>query len=281
MPPRHLILAILAFWVATTGWLFYRDLWPRLRPGEPPPFVIDLADEVSEQKIFWRVFQNGEDKGGYAFSWVHYRPDDDTFDVSSEFKLFSKGKGTGADKQTEADQVFESTYRVTPEGVFRQINAKVSIKIQGIEIQARITGRVDGPLFRPHLHLTSPAVEVDRDLKPVAMSRRGSVLNPLQPLNRIQGLRPGQRWRVPLIDPLQDALSAFSGRPAEIGFLDAEVLPQLQTLTWGTRKTTDACLVIAYQGEDRQARTWVRASDGLVLRQEASHHGATLTLERD
>jgi hypothetical protein len=280
MPPRHLILVICAFWVATTGWLFYRDLWPRLLPDEPPPFTIDLADEVSEQKIYWKLFQNGVDKGGYAFSWVRYRPDEDIFDVASEFKLFSRGKHLG---QTDPDQIVESTYGVTREGELRQVRAEVTIKLPTSTVQAEITGRVADQLFHPHLHLASSSIEVDRDLKPVAVSRRGNVLNPLQPLNRIQGLRPGQHWRVPLIDPLQDALSAFTGRPAEVGLLEADVLPQTEMLTWGSprREREDACLVITYQGENCQGRTWVRASDGVVLRQEFTQHGETLALQRD
>lgn len=278
MPPRHLILIILAFWLATTGWLFYRDLWPRLLPDAPPPFTIELADEVSEQKIRWKLFENGEDRSSYAFSWVHYRPEDDTFDVSSEFKLFARGQVKG---EGDPDQVVESTYRVTRDGQLRQVQAQVSVKSLGV--QARITAQVDGPRLRPHLQLVGPSIQVDQDLTPVAVSRRGSVLNPLQPLNRIQGLRPGQRWRVPLIDPLDEALSAFTGRPAAPGFLDAEVLAEPEALTWGSfhHERTDACLVIVYRGEDHQARTWVRASDGLVVRQEATHHGATLALHRD
>ncbi len=308
MPPRHIILVILAFWVATTGWLFYRDLWPRLLPDAPPPFTIDLADEVSEQKIYWKLLQNGQDKSSYAFSWVHYRPADDIFEVSGEFKLFSHGKDSA---HTNADQVVESTYGVTRDGELRYVYVEVSMKIhniivpQDVIVQARITGRVEGQLFRPHLHLASftvpanqkggdipvtapsdhdragPAIEMD--LKPVAVSRRGSILNPLQPLNRLQGLRPGQRWRVPMIDPLQDAFRAFSGQPAEVNLLEAEVLPQLQMLTWGTRhrEREDACLVIDYQGENCRARTWVRANDGLVLRQEFTQHGETLALQRD
>ena len=46
MPARPLLLAILFFWVATTGWLFYKELWPHLRSGQPPPYTIDLADEA-------------------------------------------------------------------------------------------------------------------------------------------------------------------------------------------------------------------------------------------
>ena len=30
MPSRHFAAAIVIFWLGTTGWMLYRDLWPRL-----------------------------------------------------------------------------------------------------------------------------------------------------------------------------------------------------------------------------------------------------------
>src|SRR5262245_42429700 len=44
MPPRLLCVVIVAFWLGMTAWLFQRDIWPRLAPGEPPPFTVNPAD---------------------------------------------------------------------------------------------------------------------------------------------------------------------------------------------------------------------------------------------
>ena len=94
MPARPLVLAITLFWVATTGWLFYRDLWPRLRPGEPPPYTIDLADEALRKgpKISWKVLR-GTQKVGILNTWVTYRPQDDTFELNSEIPQQPPDKG--------------------------------------------------------------------------------------------------------------------------------------------------------------------------------------------
>src|SRR4051812_39004927 len=51
MPSRWVTAVIVLFWLATTSWLFWRDLWPAWRPGEPPPFHIDLVEEVQTTKM--------------------------------------------------------------------------------------------------------------------------------------------------------------------------------------------------------------------------------------
>src|SRR5262245_34235036 len=62
MPPRPLSLAIVLFWLGTTGYLFWHDLWPQLEPGQPPPFTIDLVEEAQTRRpqILWTVEQDGE-----------------------------------------------------------------------------------------------------------------------------------------------------------------------------------------------------------------------------
>ncbi len=50
MPPRWLAVPIVIFWVGTTGWLLYQDVWPSLLPDQAPPYTIDLEDEVRTQQ---------------------------------------------------------------------------------------------------------------------------------------------------------------------------------------------------------------------------------------
>jgi len=89
MPPRWLTLTIIAFWLGATGWLVWRDLWPRWRPGEPPPYHIDLVEEVHRDHRanphLWAVFEDDRETM-QATSWVEHRPDDDSFALHLEFK---------------------------------------------------------------------------------------------------------------------------------------------------------------------------------------------------
>ncbi len=302
MPSRYTVLAILAFWVATTGWLFYRDVRPRLVPGEGPPFVIDLADEASNRPIRWTLLKedhkNPRFRGqylnqGYAETSVGYREADDTFDIQCVFKLW-----TGKEVRGNADLTVGSHYRVNRDGELREIRARVEVTVGGMPIEGRLEGPVRGGMFTPHVAVTLKFAHdgIKRDLEPVPVAPRGSVLNPMQPLNRLPGLRPGQHWRMPLVDPLSDALTAASGllpgvpkKQVEARFVDAEVLPETRRpplLTFSQagvqpRRQNYDCHVIDYSGEDFTARTWVRADDGVVLRQEVAQHEDVYILDRD
>jgi hypothetical protein len=282
------MIAIVAFWVATMGWLFQRDLWPRLRPGQPPPYSIDLADEASEQTIVWTLIKDAENKG-YANSKVKYNPEDDSFEVIGEFK-FWLGQRSGSPNQT-----VETMYRVTRDGELREIDALGVLQFTGetkLEARIHIHGPVREQQFHPHFAITGLRFYLERTLNPVPVSNRGSILNPLSPLNKIRGLTPGQRWRVPMVDPLSDALrtlaqAAVPGLVPDVPLLEAEVLseiqelPQLKLRDRPPRRSGDRCLVIQYSGDDISARTWVRQADNVVLRQEVTHHGDHMILDRD
>jgi hypothetical protein len=156
------------------------------------------------------------------------------------------------------------------------------------EVRVKVDGRVADGLFVGRCELESDFLKVNRALDPVPVPS-GQPLNPLQPLNRIANLRPGQRWVVHEIDPLKEAVAALVQEKAgEFGFrlpekkreaLVAEVLASPQSLRWNDEDV--ACWVIEYRGGEARARTWVRVADGKVLRQEAIRDGEALALERD
>lgn len=279
MLSRYLTLTIVAFWMVTAGWLFHRDLWPRLRSGEPPPYTIDLADETQRQvlSVPWEVWK-GEQKIGSAATSVEYRAADDTFELIGEFRPLKPLKFAGL-LSVNLDTKMKTMYRVTREGELREITAKIDADItivdQNLKIPARVEGQVHDGHFTPRWWIG----EEELKIKPVKVSVRGSVLNPLQPLNRISGLRPGQRWQMPLMDPLTDSLLAMVGKEPDIIYLEARVLPDTQPLLW--QHSEVSCLVIEYYHENElTARTWVQENTGLVLRQEALLHGDQIVLKR-
>lgn len=290
MPSRYLSLAIVAFWLATMGWLVNRDIAPSLRPGQPPPYSIDLADEaqVHAPRIRWailRVRDGKEAKIGRARTWVSYRPADDTFELHSETDDLSLG---GLLLAVSVPHM-KSMYRVQPDGTLREMTAKLDAKVRAalsnLDIKAELAGEVRSGQFFAHGFLEAAGWgRHELDLQPVPVSANGSVLNPLHPVNRIAGLQPGQQWRMPLVDPLADAVRAQMGDLPGIKsgpkFLNATVLDKLQSLTFEARPVD--CLVIEYRGDDElAAKTWVRQSDGLVLRQEAAGFGDRVILQRE
>lgn len=274
MPPRFLSLTILAFWLATMGWLVYRDLWPWVQPGDPPPYTIDLADEARQFGLptRWGVYRltDKEERLGRLRTWVEYRASDDTFALHSEMERVRLALSFEIGR-------LASFYRVDREGRLQELQAHFTVSLGGREVTQ---GSLEGQVHEQQFHATGRVGPHEFPLQPVPVSASGSMLNPLHPVNRIAGLRPGQAWRMPLIDPLTDALAATLPVGAAPTYLDARVLTQTEELPWSGRAVT--CLVVEYHhGSERVARTWCRAGDGLVLRQEASLKGELLRLQRE
>jgi hypothetical protein len=238
------------------------------------------------------------DDRGWAETSVRYHEDDDTFEVSSVFRLWTAGRrGHGI-----ADQVLDSRYRVTREGSLRQVTSDVTVVCQvggqRVEVNGHVDGKVENEQFSPHFRLTSAGLDFKWDPKPVRVSVRGSVLDPLQPVNKLRGLRFGQRWRMPLVKPLAETLNAVAaqylpGFDRQLSEVEAEVLPEFRSLPKLKVKpmTTDAtptprrsglqCFVVKYRGDDLLAYIWVRERDDVVLRQEVTMNNETLILDRD
>jgi hypothetical protein len=278
MPPRSVVLAIIACWLATTGWLVYRDLLPAFESGAPPPFTIDLADEVSAQPNLWKVLQNGEEIGT-ARTEVHRRPDR-TFALDGDLKQLRNFRVL-----TFEITRMRSRYVVTKEGDLRELEARVTLGPLINPIEVGFDGKVEDGMFTPVIRISG----IDMGNMPlpkltsVPVTGHGNVLNPMHPLNRLRGLREGQRWVQPLFDPLVAAVNSL-GTSLGLGMqvaqrqLHAEVDPAL--LAWNG--AIIPCWKIEYRqpGEKISARTWVRRSDGQVLQQEAMNAGTSLILQR-
>ena len=109
-----------------------------------------------------------------------------------------------------------SEYRVARNGDLRavsfQFNGAANFHGLAIPGKGSLTGTVHDRALYAHLHAESSLLAgkpIEADLDPVPVSRHGSVLSPLHPVNRIEGLRPGQTWQLPLVDPLKTAFGAL------------------------------------------------------------------------
>jgi hypothetical protein len=299
MPARLYVLAILVFWIGSTAWLFHRELWPRLRTGEPPPFIIDLTTEAqrSAQHTLWTINRGG-DKIGTARTSIEY--DDTNPKFRDTYRFISEiGRLTPVvvGPLEIGGENLLGMYRVTREGELRETSASGKLKVRGtgllgnlgVSADFQMGGEVVGRQFIPtENYIDFGGNKFDLHLEPVEFTSQGSILNPLHPVNRVAGLRRGQHWQIPLVDPLADSLAALARKDPALEFLikkkeglsmlQAEVLPDTQTLNF--REHPVACLVIEYRGNDMTAHTWVREEDGLVLRQEATLWGEELRLDR-
>ncbi len=210
MPPRCLSIAIVAFWLCTTGWLLYRNVWPWLLPGQAPPYTINLEDEVQTQQVHvrWTVFYN-DHPFLRAETWVKFNKQDDTFELHAQVRQPSVPlAGAHGDPFGGLIAIHDmsSVYTVTRQGDLRAVAVQFSgdahvgplLTLPG---EGTLTGAVRDGRFYSHLSASTPLFggkTIDTDLKPVAVSAHGSVLSPLHPVNRITGLRPARpgacRW---------------------------------------------------------------------------------------
>src|SRR4051812_10381953 len=87
MPPRWFCVLVLVAFLTVNGRLFWRDLLPRLLPGQPPPYTIDLHEEAYSTiraKVEWRVFQDGKEALRATTSVKH--PARDVFELTAEYR---------------------------------------------------------------------------------------------------------------------------------------------------------------------------------------------------
>jgi hypothetical protein len=295
MPSRQISLAILAFWLATVGWFIVRDGVPFLRLSEPPPYSIAMADETLDLSTStrWTCTLNGT-RIGTVGTALAYRSADDTIELQAHC-----AKMTFLDLRlpvlghiTVSARNFEDKVRVTRVGELREMRTAVTVAVNGpnssLEAQILLTAQVRGGRLERRAYVDVPGLGFyTPDVAPTDPPR-GSMLNPMHPALIINGLKSGQTWRQPLTDPRTDILRAALAQwlpgkspllPEPPSTLSARVLPQPQSLEF--KGAVHRCFVIEYRdGEDYIARTWVRMTDGAVLRQEASAHGEKLVLQR-
>lgn len=290
MPPRFAVAAIVAFWLATTAHIAYRDWWPRVFASGPPPVAIELADEAKQNiPAKWSLYRNGKPIGRLT-TQMKYHDADDAFQFTYRYARLQLEQGGVTLVIPDAT----SDMRISRHGDLKEqtLSGKLEV-IAGrstFEGQIHVRGTVEKGVLTGRGEIKSSFGDFAGDLEPVPV-KRGQPLNPLQPVNRITGVHGGLRWEVHEYNPLQDALAnlirkqlAKSGLPfGDAGPKDslvAEVGAAPRDLTWQGQEV--ACWVIEYRRKAGPiARTWVQVKDGKVLRQEAFEGDEALMFERE
>ncbi len=276
MPPRWVCVAIVVCWLGTNGWLLWQDVWPSFQPDQPPPFTIDLVDEVQldrPSQTPWTVTVVGRgnepaEDTYRAYTWVEREPDGDLY--LHNLRVTPIGAmGNPRSKPRGLIQSLTSRCRVTRTGDLRSLETDFAVG----PATASLRGEVRGDLFYAHYHVEVPGMPLagrEGDLDPVPVTHNGALFLSCHPPNRIRGLRPGQAWRVPSVN-----MPILSG--PRVNFIQARVLPETRPLPGkGT-----PCLVIEYADEDHPMQTWVERDSGLVQRQDAVVGTERWVMQRD
>jgi hypothetical protein len=279
MPPRGLVIAIVVFWIGTSCLLFQRSVLPRWRADTAPAFAIELTDEVGSPQVSWEVFRKDK-KIGNGTTQIR-RQLDRNFEMSQQFR-FEDFKVLILDVRR-----LDTVYRVTRAGQLLAVKVSGQANILGSEMTADLGGDVNDGVLAPKLrwHTLGMAPQLI-EFDPIEIPERGSVLNPMHLVHRLPRLQEGQRWKVPLFDPIKMLGRVVEQKlpklpfalPSGPAYLEAEVFAD--KTTWNHAEVE--CLRVDYSepGKDRVARTWVRRADGLVLAQDARQNGDDFSIRR-
>lgn len=268
MPSRPLTFGIILFWLATMGWMFYREIWPRFIAGEPPPFHIEVADEVGGRVILWEVFE-GEERIGSATTKIN-RGLDGAFELRNDVNFLKMNLGL-----LQLKKISDKT-RIGLDGELLSLSALMRLQWGGVPVDIEFSGVVQDRLLIPKLAI--PGVTIPEGMvTPVELPKQGGVLNILNPQNKITGLFVGRRWKVPVFDPFAASLSAVSksykmqNRFAEV-FADELTLLGKPVPCWR--------IDVKEPNEPPLAKIWVRKSDDLVVQNSAQHLDKELVMKR-
>jgi hypothetical protein len=270
MPTPSFRLLVIVFWMGMMGWLFERELLPRLVLGPPPGFhdaVADLADDQeTSTPVRWTVsggtpFGSNE-QTGTATTCVERRPDGSVL-LSGDVQL-NRLPMLGLLEPADQPLALSASTRfyLDSTGCLRHFDIEASV--QGIDAPLVVRGRVEGK----KLHVTV-AINGSLHEETLAYDPRGLVMNSFSPVGRMPNLRVGQAWNIPVVNPL-------TGR---VDLVRAKVTGR-ELIPWGNHSAVAALVVTQTTGiAGTVARTWV-SSDGLVLRQEVPLLLSTMTFER-
>jgi hypothetical protein len=282
MPPRSVVAAVLIFWLCANGWLVHREVWPRWRSSEPPPYAIDLTEELGHASVNWEILKKDKHIGS-AVSRIE-RQRDRTFVLNIQFH-FDRFRVAILDVRK-----LGGVYHVTEDGELLGLSAFAGVamkdKLGTMEMDLEMKGRVEDGVLLAEVFFDDKKVDLG-ELK-LPMAGRGAAINPLHPLNRLPGLTEGRRWKITLFDPLDalvrakvPQLDSVLGAVEGISVRELQAEVKADTLLWHDEQVD--CLKIEYRvpGDDEPtASTWVRRSDGLVLQQHSKHALSEMTLRR-
>ncbi len=298
MPSRLATIAIVVFWFGTTAWMMYRELAPRWNSGEPPnPFPIDMSDEVKRRiTILWDASHKG-DRVGTASTTITRKPQG-MYEI--EFKLSLKGDTeptTTFGKMLSQVKLAKCSKRlvVTRSGHIREFSQEFSGTIATARFHVKTWGTVSNDLVvdpnYEYIRIGENNVRQEKG-ESFSLAKGDDALTTEFAIHRIEGLRNGRQWRVPPHPLMSKLMAEVLTRVLPIGPLPAK--PELiartssDTIEWQGEKVK--CWRITFakpkeldleeQKRDMNLDYWVRRKDGLIIRQEGTVMGRTLTYQR-
>ena len=272
MPPRWASVAILLGWAVMAVGLIRRDILPDLLIGPPPDLRSIAAVNRADGPTRWilLVHDDPNNKSGRPIGRA----------VTESLPLDDGGLKLTSRTTLDADALLQSTrfsgrasgkvevdnsIEIGPTGNLRRIDAVVReagveeplMKVRGEVVNDRLVIETIGPIAVLNIK------------KAVPYAPKGLIQNALGPIDRMPGLAVGQRWESRVVSPLTGKLDVI-----------ASEVTRRADIFWGGGLVS-TYEVVQTVPPTLSARTWVRRSDGLVLRQEVPIPLVPLMIERE
>jgi len=265
-------MIVMLFIVVNTS-LFYAEILPRIRSGQPPSFYVDLADEAGNLRpvVNWKVIVRGEDFLKLRTGVTLVDGEEDEFWLWAEYTQ-PTNPGMKPARDFLNLKLMRNEIRVHRDGDMLGLQTKVQIEsLRGVDfpLMLEISGNVTRGLLSPVVKAQTSLGERTFKLDSMDVPVSGAVFQPFLPVNRILGLYPRRTWKQPFFDPLSMAFSAGvaqGGMDQGTGSVIAKVRSETVDVMWGGKKIP--CLIIDYTGSDLESTVWVGVQNGMVIRQK-------------
>ncbi len=265
-PIRGLLLAL---WLGGLAWHAAVE-WRPFDRAERLTFRELLGDRPSDETATWRLLLDGAVAGEATTSTETLPEGGHSIKTAATLdgKLIAGMGDHRARLSTEA--------RVSPFGRLREFHA--AAQLDGAGLRVALVGTVVGAELEIRVESSTPPLpEGFRGPFKGPYDDRTPLAGAFAPLDRLPGLAVGRRWTTRAFDPMQFIGPRLPGLAPKDTPTMHEVVG-VETVRWADAATD--CFVV----EDRQGaavgKTYVRRTDGLVVRQEARQGRSTIVLER-
>lgn len=268
-----------------TGWLVKDEVLPRFGFNE-----IDYAGVLQGRSITikpvvtrWNVELNGR-RIGNAVTKVEKNADG-SFQIVNELKLqmavFERTRPMAATDEQQVPPIFvRSDFYIDPLGQLEQLHVELTINIAEPPPQINVRGVVEGEdLVLKTSGLSEGLAATLPDIR-IPNQHQSFFADSLVPLDRIPHLRVGQKWTTRSVNPF----AALSGPLSLIFRGDSIEITQNEVVGTDSLESGGRpweCYLIEHRRGDNISETWVRVSDGQVLRREVKFSGLNLAFVAD
>jgi hypothetical protein len=275
MPGVLIRWLIVIGWLATTAWWFVRDVAPWLG-ADKLGYKQLLAKRAADESTNWRVFIDGKSVGS-ILSGVQPRTNGG-FLVWSQALLKSDLVAAAVGVGGDADVAVQLNAEVSPLGRLTFFEVRLSLRSGAAASSevASLRGDVEGEEL-----VLQPIVNSQAIGKPIRIKFDPAtpIGGDFSPTDRLPGLWVGRKWTTRVVDP---KAALFGGGLLGTGPPSREVMHTVvgsESIVWNAK--TWECFVVEDRHGDMIGKTWVRAADAAVLRQEANFGRSVVVMELD